>query len=155
MEGGPEQGDVRLTRDGRFLVDVSGRLVRAEDGRAVLDEGGRPIRLDATQPATIDGAGAISQAGGVVARLQVVSPASADALVKDGGNLFRFREPEAARSRASGIVRQGMLETSGVDPIRTMTSVIDVSRAFERNARMIQIFDQNLSRVINTLGRVA
>ncbi|MBL0921588.1 MAG: flagellar hook basal-body protein [Phycisphaerales bacterium] len=151
---GPDESDVRLTRDGRFVIDGAGRLVRADDGAPALDPAGGMIRLDPNQRVTIDADGVIRQGGEVAARLGVVTPRAPNALVKEGANLFRFRTDDARTDAASGLVRQGMLENSGVDPVATMTQVISTARAFERNARMIQIFDQNLSRVINTFGRV-
>lgn len=151
---GPDSTDVRLTRDGRFMLDENGRLVRADDGRAVLDDSGADIELDPTLEVHIAGDGSIYQAGDVVATLGIVSPAAPNALVKAGGNLFKLRDAGARTNPATGVVRQGMLENSGVDPVSTMTQIIDVARAFERNLKMIQIFDQNLTRAINTLGRV-
>jgi flagellar basal-body rod protein FlgG len=151
---GPDDADVRLTRDGRFMLDRDGRLVRASDGRPVLAESGAEIRLDVEQPVSIDASGAVTQDGDVVANLALVSPAAPNSLVKEGANLFRMLDPEARTNPAGGQVRQGMLEHSGVDPVRTMTTILDTARAFERNARMIQIFDQGMSRAINTLGRV-
>ncbi len=151
---GPDEADVRLTRDGRFALDADGRLIRAADGRAVLDGSGAEVLLDPTLPANIDATGAISQDGDIVANLAVVSPISTDAIIKDGANLFRFAGEDTTTNPATGRVRQGMVEQSGVDPVRTLTTIIDTARAFERNARMIQIFDQGMSRAINTLGRV-
>lgn len=154
ISGGEDPAAARLTRDGRFLLDERGRLVRSSDGKAVLDDRGAEIRLDPNQKVTIDADGTISQPDGAVARLAIVTPEAPNALVKEGANLFRFRDGDVRTRAASGFVRQGMLENSGVDPVSTMTQIIDTSRAFERNARMIQIFDQGLSRVINTFGRV-
>lgn len=154
ISGGADPAASRLTRDGRFIIDERGRLVRAGDGKAVLDDRGAEIRLDPNQDVSIDSDGTISQPDGPVARLAIVTPEAANALVKEGASLFRFRDGEVRTRPATGFVRQGTLENSGVDPVSTMTQIIDTARAFERNARMIQIFDQGLSRVINTFGRV-
>ena len=48
-------------------------------------------------------------------------------------------------------VRQGYLEQSGVNPTREMMAMIETSRAYEANTRMIQHQDNMISGLVNRL----
>ena len=45
-------------------------------------------------------------------------------------------------------VRQGFLEVSGSSPVRQMMAMIETTRAFEANSRMIQTQDSVLGTLI-------
>jgi flagellar basal-body rod protein FlgF len=67
---------------------------------------------------------------------------------KQGDNLFTG----TAAGRAAGTVRQGALESSGVDPTRTMVEMIGSLRAFESGQKAIQTIDETLQRSSNQVG---
>jgi flagellar basal-body rod protein FlgF len=149
-----------LTRDGRFLMDAQGNLRMASGGRPVLDSNGRPIVLDPNLPVSINSSGEISQgdllagAGGKV-KLGIVDIKNSQQLMKLGGNVMRATSDAALTDADPATqVRSGVIETSGVDPMSEMISMMDGFRAFEANAKMISYQDQTLSQ-INTIGRVA
>jgi flagellar basal body rod protein FlgG len=50
-------------------------------------------------------------------------------------------------------VRSGVLENSGVEPVRELVNMIDASRAFELNARMLGLQDQTTGKLIGCLDR--
>jgi flagellar basal body rod protein FlgG len=147
---------LRLTRDGRFTLNGRGELVMSASGNRVLDTSGRPIRLDPRATADFDADGSITQNGAVVAQLRVVPTPPAAALVKVGDNLMRMDDPAAlGRRPAAGRVIQGYTETSGVDPIRTMNSMISAAKRAQANLKMMQYHDHLLGQAFNTYGRVA
>jgi flagellar basal-body rod protein FlgG len=51
-------------------------------------------------------------------------------------------------------ILQGFLESSNVNPIFEMISIIEVQRAFEANTRVITTVDSTLATSIRDLGRV-
>lgn len=145
-----------LTRDGRFTLDANGTLVMAATGKPVLDVNNQPIQLDANLDTQIDGNGEIRQNNRVVASLQIVQPSDPALLQKVGESTMRL-DPQSpgALIPADGVVVQGHIEGSAVDPIRAMNAMIGASKAVASNATMMQYHDQLMEQAINTFGRVA
>lgn len=128
-------GEPLLTRAGIFQLDRNGYLVNAM-GEKVMTVSG-PIQFDDYQreefTVTEDGR-LMDERGGEFARL----------LIMDGDEL----EPLAGtRWRASNlreitdntfVVRQGMLETSNVNPFRTMIEMMETTRHFEMYQKSMQ-----------------
>jgi flagellar basal-body rod protein FlgF len=146
-----EDGD-RYTRDGRFKLDPTGRLI-TQGGEAVLDEGGGEITLrrEGSAP-SIAADGTISQDGQRVARLGVVRFDNLGALSKTGEG--RYLADGAEPVPATGVpVRQGMLESSNVNPVLEVVNLIEVSRAYERVTRMIDQTQDLSRRAVDRLGK--
>lgn len=152
-----QSGDrLRLTRDGRFVRDGAGRIVMAGSGLPVLDSQNRPIVLNGNGEIQIDADGTLRQGEQTVAKVQVVDVPDTNRLVKHGHSLFRApANTIASRAPAAGLVRQGHVEQSAVDEIRTIMGITAASRDFESNIGMIQQADRLMDRAINQLGRVA
>lgn len=139
-------GQTLLTRAGNFTLDPTGQLITQTDNMPVLDDSGAPIQIDGTRPWEVTGDGVISQDGNNVA-LGLAQPQSLGDLVKVGQNLFRSLAPTAPA--ASRDVRQGYLEQSGVSPTRETMAMIETSRAFEANMKIVQHQDSMISGLIN------
>lgn len=145
---------IRFTRDGRFARNTQGELIMAATGMRVLDVDNQPIRLDTAGAVQIAADGTIHQNGQTIAQLQIGTVADKSQLAKEGANLLR----PAAKVKpqdASGSVKQGFLESSGVDAILAMNQMINASKAVQANATMMQYHDNILGQAINTFGRVA
>ncbi|MFN0133046.1 MAG: flagellar hook-basal body protein [Phycisphaerales bacterium] len=154
VRDGSADGEVRLTRDGRLTRDANGRLVQAASGLPVLDESGGAIVISQGSAITVDTSGTIRQNGQAIARLQLAQVENAGALKKAGHGLFAVPE-EALGGRASGRIRQQMVEQSAVDAVRALMAVTDAGRAAESNMSMVQAHDRLADRAINGLGRVS
>ena len=115
----------RYTRNGQFTADAAGTLTD-QLGNAVLGANGQPVKVDRSGHVN-------AQSVGVFA---LSNPA------KQGDNLFTGR----AGGTATGTVRTGALEGSGVDPARTMVDMIASFRAFEAGQRAIQTIDESLHK---------
>lgn len=135
----------RYTRDGQFVVDGTGRLTNAS-GYPVLDSAGQPIQLGGSDGVTIDPSGAITQNGRAIATLGVVSLTNP---VKQGETLFAGLP--GARPAATQ-VRQGYLESSGVDPTKAMVDMITSLRTFESDQKAISTIDETLQKGISAGG---
>jgi flagellar basal-body rod protein FlgF len=142
----------RYTRDGRFRLDATGKLV-TQSGASVLDEGGGEITLrrEGSAPA-IAADGTISQDGQRVARLGLVRFDSLAALSKTGDNLF-LADGAAPVPAPDVRVAQGMVESSNVDPVLQVVNLIEVSRAYERVTRMIDQTQDLSRRAVDRLGK--
>lgn len=143
----------RYTRDGRFSMDGTGRIVTSS-GLPVQGDGGA-ITIDPTKGAPkIAADGTISQGTQTVGKLAVVSFASLSALSKDGDGLYRNDSNLQATAAASARVRQGMIEGSNVEPITQVTHLIEVSRAYESISRMVGDTGDLSTKAIDRLGRL-
>jgi len=143
----------RYTRDGHFSLSVFGELV-TRDGAPVLDAGGSPILLDPEAgPPILTPDGVLQQQGAVVAELGVFQFERNTALRKAGDNLF------AAADEATAIetprVRQGFIETSNVASITAVTNMIEIMRAYEQAARVVETSDELARSAISTLSERA
>lgn len=142
-----------MTRDGRFTLTQEGQMVSI-NGYSVLDAGGAPIVLDPTEGAPKAGAdGSLRQNGRLVGALGLYS-------FDPGINFTRFGnsgivpngEPDPITDRQDVGVAQGFLEDSNVNPMREMTRLITVQRAFENAAAMIRDSQSSVDDAIKTLG---
>jgi flagellar basal-body rod protein FlgF len=151
--GGPE-GE-RYTRDGRFSTDATGRLITAQ-GLPVLGEGGSEIVLDPTKgPPSVSVDGVISQGAERVGRLQTVEFSALSVLSKDGDGLYINTSNETPSPSTESRVHQGMVEGSNVQPIIEITNLIEISRAYERMAKLIDQANDLNRRSVERLGRVS
>ena len=147
-----DDGQMYLTRAGNFKLDPAGKLVTQVGQRPILDQAGTEIALDTNQPWSVSPDGFLSQAGTLRA-LGMSQPQSLDDLVKVGGNMFRSSSPIAPVPLAQREVRQGYVEMSAANPVRQMMAMIETTRAFEANTKMIQSQDSALGTLISRVLR--
>jgi flagellar basal body rod protein FlgG len=163
--GTPGPADLRFTRDGRLGRNAAGELIMTSSGLRVLDQDLAPIRLAGTGAVEVRHDGTIMQGDRVLATLRVVAIDARD-LTKAGANLFRLSDDAAAQRGtqrggipaardAAGVIRQGFVEGSAVDPIMALHHMTAASRAVEANMRLMQYQDFIMGQAINTFARVA
>jgi flagellar basal-body rod protein FlgF len=144
---------VRYTRDGRFTLDNTGRLV-TQAGDPVAGEGGE-IAFDISQgPISVIRDGVISQGNLRITRLNLAQFGTLSGLTKTGAGLFQAGSNQQALPATNAGISQGSIEGSNVNPILAISEMIEVSRAYER---MSKLMDQNadLSRgAIQRLGKL-
>jgi flagellar basal body rod protein FlgG len=141
-------GGIMLTRAGNFTLDPQGRLVTQTDDMRVLDETGGEIIVDGARPWEVHPGGRIVQDGNSTA-IGLVRPQSLGDLVKVGSNLFRPLGPALPVAADQRDIRQGYLEQSGVNATREMVQMIETTRAFEANTKLIQHQDSMISGLVN------
>lgn len=124
----------RYTRGGSFQADAQGKLVD-QHGNAVLGPDKQPLSVNAE--GTVD-----AKAVGVF---------DVPDARKDGDSLYTG----TARGAATGQVRTGALEASGVDAARTMVDMMASLRAFEAGQRVISTIDTTLGQAASQVGRPA
>jgi len=145
-------GDM-YTRNGNFHVNEKRELVTGE-GLRVLGTNG-PIILP-------EGFFDISQEGVInmgkpgEQTLRIVEFDNPDNLRRVGHNLYSMPDEakEFEKRARNARVEQGFLEASNVQIVREMVDLIDASRQYEANQKVIQSLDQTLERAVNDVGRV-
>jgi flagellar basal-body rod protein FlgF/flagellar basal-body rod protein FlgG len=141
-----------LTRAGNFQFAPDGRLI-TQDGYSVLDDSGNAIRLNGPEFRMLPGG--VIQQGGDTIPLAVVKPNSQGDLVKVGETAFSPLAPPTRIPPGERQVVNGYLEHSTVSPTAEMMQLIETSRAYETNVRMIQNHDNVLGSLVNRLLRQA
>jgi len=149
-------GETGYTRDGSFGLNENGEMVTS---LGYLLQPGITIPADATEItinesgevlASIDGQSAMSNVG----QIQVARFANNAGLEAVGNNILLETEasgsPVAGNpgSTGFGTVLQNYIESSNVDPVEEVTSLIQAQRAYEMNSKIIQAGDEMLSTVV-------
>lgn len=143
------QGE-RLTRAGSFTPSAEGELV-TPDGYRLLDAGGAPVFIppDARAVAMARD-GTLSANGQPIAQIGLWQPTDPMSLRHQSGTLFAADDLQPLEG---GVVLQGMLEDSNVEPVAEITRMITVQRAYELGQKFLDAEDQRVRGVIQTLGR--
>lgn len=144
-------GEPLLTRAGNFHFSTAGQL-QSEQGYPVMSQEGGPVAIDPILPWNFTEDGGIEQ-GGDKLLLALVQPASLGDLVKAGENMFSPLADVEPLPDAERSVKSGYLEQSGVKPALEMMELIETSRAYEANIRMIQSQDQMVGSLVNRILR--
>ncbi len=150
-------GDTVYTRDGAFNTNAQGQLVTAD---------GYLVTPTITIPPTATSV-TVSQTGLVTATIPAqttpqqigqltisnfINEAGLEAL---GSNLFQQTAASGQPTTgvpgdtAFGILQQGYLESSNVDPVSEITNLIAAQRAYEMNSKVIQAADQMSGTISN------
>lgn len=147
-------GGERYTRDGRFTLDAGSRLV-TQKGDPVVGDGGDILVDTKKGPISISPDGIISQAGQRIAAVRPVQFASMAGLEKTGDGLYRNTANVQPTPATTAQLHQGMLEGSNVNPIKEITNMIEVSRAYERMSRLVEQTAQLSENAITRLGKLS
>lgn len=143
-------GGERYTRAGNFTVAADGTLT-TQDGYAVLGTDGNAVRVG-NASFTVDSDGTVFSKNGT-SQLKIVSFEANAGLRKQGENLYLASNGASAKT-AEGKISQGYLESSNVDMVKQMTDMIEISRSYEINQRMLKMQDEKLGRAVSEIGKI-
>lgn len=150
------EGQTRLTRNGKFMIDNAGNLVNT-DGHAVLDTNRTPIVLrDAVAgELSIDERGNIQDGNHqTLATLGVFDVGNRAALRPMGADTLQAEDDNPLQP-GTGTVQSGYIESSNVDPATEMTRLMETQRLLEANANLIKYQDQSVGRLITEVGKIS
>lgn len=153
-------GREAYTRGGSLRRDPAGYLVNAEGNRlwGESEETGRleAIRLE-TETFSVASDGTLSDGDGkklytlalaAFDRPDLLEEAAPGVYVPTDGTAAAVRSPESIR------LATGTLEASNVNALEEMVKLIEISRSFESNQRVVQFMDDTLDKAVNEIGRV-
>jgi flagellar basal-body rod protein FlgG len=148
-------GTTSYTRDGSFQLSATGQLV-TNTGYGVMPGITIPanaqsitVAADGTVSVTLPGEAAAQNVG----QLQVANFINPAGLESKGGNLFQETAASgtpnsgAPGSNGMGTLTQGFVETSNVNVVEELVTMIQTQRAYELNSKAISTSDQMLARL--------
>jgi flagellar basal-body rod protein FlgF len=139
-----------LTRAGNFLRNEFGDLV-TPDGNAVLDAGGAPVFVPPDASAvSLAQDGTLSADGQPLTQIGLWQPVDPTELTRIAGALFTA--PSGVEPMDEGILIQGMVERSNVDPVVQIARMIEVQRAYELGQSFLDAEDQRVRDFLRTAG---
>src|SRR4051812_6073834 len=147
------------TRNGNFFVNKDGELVLGMgDGYRLEPKINIPkgvtdvsISQDGRVEVTLAGSNRKAAAG----QLQVFQFVNPQGLNLAGGSIYTQTDSSGPPleskpgENGAGTVLQGFLESSNVDPVKELVTLIKTQRAFELNSQSIQTADQALQTIAN------
>ena len=151
---------ILYTRSGTFTRNANGEVVLASADRGRLLEPAITIPSDALE-VSISGDGIVSvlQQGSSqltqIGQIQTVRFVNPLGLIQRGENLYAPSDASGAPLigdpglEGRGLLRQGFLEASNVEPVRELIDLIKTQRNFELNSQVVQAADQMLQLTAN------
>lgn len=144
---GPDGGEV-YTRAGDLRLTPGGVLTNGA-GQVVLGEGG-PVSVPPFEQILIGNDGSVSivpvgqsaSTMAVVDRIRLVNPDPRD-MVKGVDGLIRTRDGVQPEPDASVRVNSGVIEGSNVNAMESMLSMLELTRSFELQVKLMEAADNN------------
>lgn len=156
-----QDGQMYLTRDGRFHMDQDGFLVNTH-GAKVLGESGE---IQLSEYFMNQGAGGaapsleISKDGTIrineidVDKIQMVNVEDPAQLQRKGSAYFSVIDQGAITDSNVGTLMQGYYEKGNVEPLTEMVDMMRNMQMFESQQKAMRTSDELLSRVSTQLGK--
>ncbi|MEN8178131.1 MAG: flagellar basal body rod protein FlgF [Pseudomonadota bacterium] len=138
-----ENGTEAYTRRGDLKVDANGTVTNG-DGLPVIGNSGplalpphEKIEIAADGTITILPEGSTPEALAVIDRIKLVNPPAQD-LVKGEDGLLRMKDGSEADAEAGTELVSGALESSNVNVADALVNMIELSRKFELQVKMMK-----------------
>jgi flagellar basal-body rod protein FlgF len=138
-----DDGSEAYTRAGDLFVDTFG-ILRNADGHAIMGDGG-PVAIPPNNSLSIGGDGTVSviplgqpaNALAVVDRIRLVNPDTGE-MERGQDGLFRLKDGQLAEADAAVTLVTGALESSNVNAASSLVTMIELSRLYEMQVKMIE-----------------
>ncbi len=143
---------IRYTRAGQFKITQDGHIVDTDGNNLRSESGELQVPVDAKN-VTITENGQVYADGELIDKIVLKDFEDYDFLKKVGYTMY---EPVngAQQKDTTAEILQGYTEQSNVNIVREMVNMIEITRAYETNQRLIKSIDSTLDLAANTIGRV-
>lgn len=135
------KGNLQLSADG-YLQLPTGEVVLGTAGEIGVEPGAFEIKSN----------GDILQAGSVLNTLRIEHFENPESLAYLGNGLFAESRSSRTDSAAASQIKQGYLETSNVQTLTEMVTLMNVVRHYEASAQVLRAYDDTLGTAINKIG---
>ncbi|MGQ7248679.1 flagellar basal-body rod protein FlgG [Halomonas sp. V046] len=148
-------GTTAFTRDGSFQLDENGQMVSANgypvEPAIIIPDNALSVSIgedgivSVTQPGTSE--------SDEIGQITLSTFVNATGLQSLGGNLYAETSSSGPRNEGipgmngAGRLLQGYVETSNVNVVEEMVSMIETQRAYEINSKAVQTSDEMLARL--------
>ena len=146
-------GELGYTRDGAFQLSDQGELVTSDgypiEPGIVIPPEATDVAISKTGEVQVKLAGANDMQ--TVGQLQLATFVNEAGLEAQGGNMFMPTGSSGLPTVANpgqpgfGTTMQGFIESSNVNPVSEITSLITAQRAYEMNSRVVKTADEMLA----------
>ena len=140
---------LRYTRNGSFQVSSSGVLVTAA-GDPVLGDpalGAKGVINIPAGAVSIASDGTLSVNGAIAGTIRLATFAPGTNLTSEGGALMVAPQGSAQPPQGSWAIRQGTLESSNVNSVSSVVTLIAVQREAEMLQRAMSLFDTEFNHI--------
>jgi len=145
-------GGDRYTRNGQFELNGEGDIV-TRDGFALLDGDGERINVPVnTTDIVIDVNGKVTVDGQERGELVLLEFDNPQGLIHTANGLYRSDVP--GEESEEGVIRQGAVETSNVNPVNELVYMLGVQRDYQASNRMVKGEHDRQTRAIREIGQV-
>ncbi len=152
-----QNGSEGYTRNGSLQINQNG-LLQTSTGLTIMGDGG-PISIppdntisiakDGTVSATADGS--TPGPSNILGRLKLVNPDEENLKRGDDG-LFETKDGSAAPVDANVVVVSSALESSNVNVVESMVSMISLARQFETQMKILENAENNANKASQLLS---
>lgn len=143
---------IKYTRAGEFQITADGYVVDADGNHLQGSNGDVQISTD-TINVLINQAGEIYEDGALTGQVVLTDFEDYNYLSKFGNTMYTAVDG-AVEKEAAGSIEQGWTEQSTVDIVSEMVNLINITRAYETNQKVITSVDKMLDQAVNSVGRV-
>lgn len=138
------------TRAGSFSTNANGQLVTVDGYQLnpTITVPNNTLNVTVSQTGVVSAIVAGQPQPQQIGQLTIATFANDAGLEALGGNLFRQTFASGAPivgvpgDPGFGVINQGYLESSNVDPVKELVNLISAQRAFELNSKVIQAADE-------------
>lgn len=161
----------KLTRNGSFYIDSKSYLVDGKGNKVLAVSGeNRAGYIKVTGEMSINQSGEISGVeientnknynnlniqGITVNSLAAFEVTDKNQLIKEGDNYYSISGNNRAQTTANSTIMQSSLERGNVSVIKEMVEMIQCSRSYETNQKVLTSQDETLSKVVTEVGKWA
>lgn len=165
-----KDSDIAIDGKGFFTIDRGGKQYYSRDGHFSINKDGNLVNdmgdflkgYDlytgisgninvGSQPFTVSSEGNIAVNGIERYKLQMTDFVNYKELRKIGDNLYEGNNPISSNDV---VVKQKFIEKSNVNIIKEAINMMENSRAFESNQKVVQVMDETLGKAVNDIGRI-
>jgi flagellar basal-body rod protein FlgF len=146
-------GVERYTRNGALGINAKGELVNSDGHVMVTDQGSLTVSPQESD-IKIATDGSISSSAGPRGKLKMVNVPNPQILRNEGQNLFSTVVPLAAAQPRDFKLAVGEIEKSNVRPVQEISRLMELSRAYQNVASLMQRTDEIRRGAINRLADV-
>jgi flagellar basal-body rod protein FlgF len=147
-----QNGNERYTRNGSLEVGTDG-LLKNSKGNTIIGDNGpifvpQPVdklTIGSNGNVSIRPMGAPENVMEVIGRIKLVNPPNGN-IEKGTDGLFKLKDDQVALADANVKLQIGALESSNVNSVEEMTSMIALQRQYEMNVKLMKTADENAQR---------